>query len=127
MFLLAVMIMLSGFFILIPSLTYAFDFGIITGIKGPDGATNSLEDNIKTIFNLVIAVSEIAFIIMFLVGGIMYLTAGLSESQGEKARKLILDAVIGIVIVFTAWGVGTWFLTTLKGNSSTTATVTTTT
>ena len=74
----------------------------------------TIEQGIASIYNLIITISEVTFIIIFLVGGIMYLTSLGNEAQSEKAKKLLVDAVIGIVIVSAAWAVGSWIINNLQ-------------
>lgn len=71
--------------------------------------------SIGTIFNVVILIASIAFVVLFLVGGIQYLTASGNEEQSGKARKLLLDAIIGLIIVLAAWGLGGWIITQFTG------------
>lgn len=68
------------------------------------------EDTIRLAFNIVITVAGVAFVVLFLLGGVQYLTAAGNEDSTKKARQLMLDAAIGLVIVVTAWAVGTYVL-----------------
>lgn len=77
---------------------------------------------IQTVFNIVITISQVVFVILFLVAGIMYLTSAGNEEQTNKARKLMLDAVIGIIIVLASWAIGNWVIKELTGNSIETGT-----
>lgn len=119
---LAFLLILIGFLLYFKT-AYAFSFGggnVKISIGKPDAtpfAEGDLEGVVSKIFNVVIIISEIAFMVLLLVGGIMYLTAGLSESQGEKARKLMLDAIVGLVIVLASWAIGTWIITKLTTNT----------
>lgn len=79
---------------------------------------------IGTVFNVVITISEIAFVLLFLIGGIMYLTSMGDEEASKKAKKLLVDAVIGLVIVLAAWAIGTWILNQLKGKGGEPNTIT---
>lgn len=78
------------------------------------GSTKSLSDYINTAINLTTTIAQIIFIIMFLIGGIMYLTSAGNDDQAGKARKLMLNSVIGIVIVFAFYALGTWILGKFK-------------
>lgn len=52
-----------------------------------------------------IIVAAIGFgiaVIMLIWGGIMYMTAGGNDEKSTKARKLIINAIIGIAIIFAA-------------------------
>jgi len=64
-------------------------------------------------FNIIIMVSGIIFVLMLLIGGVLYLLAAGNEESAKKARQLMLDAVIGLVIVVTAWAVGNYVLQVL--------------
>lgn len=68
------------------------------------------------IFEIIIIVAGVAFVALFFVGGVMYLTSLGNEDGTKKARQLMLDAVIGLVIVVIAWSAGNWVLTLLKLN-----------
>jgi cytochrome bd-type quinol oxidase subunit 2 len=65
---------------------------------------------INTIFKIVIAAAGAIFILMFLFGGIQYLTSAGNEEGSTKARKLLVDAVVGLMIVLAAYAIGSWVL-----------------
>ena len=118
-----VIVIVSISLLLIPQKTYAYQFG--TGESAveisPDTyygeGDEGVDTLVETIFNAIITVSEIIFIVLFLIGGVMYLTSMGNEEQSSKARKLLLEAIVGLVIVLAAWAVGTWLLNRLKENS----------
>jgi hypothetical protein len=111
-----------------PTKSHAATFGSGSGsitIPEPDVKHKDIDDIVRTIYNTTITISGILFIILFLVGGIMYLTSGGSEENSGRARKLIIDAVIGLVIVLAAWAVSDWILSLLKGSGGDLSTPTT--
>ena len=65
---------------------------------------------ITTIFNFVITIGAIIFVILFLVGGIQYLTAAGDTEATGKAKKILVDAIIGLVIILAAWAIGNFIL-----------------
>jgi phosphatidylglycerophosphatase A len=71
---------------------------------------SSIQVAIGTIFNFVIIVAGVIFIILILVGGIQYLTAAGNEEGTTKAKKLIVDGIVGLVITLAAWAIGTFIL-----------------
>lgn len=83
------------------------------------GGFSSVNNIIGTIFNFVILIAGIAFVVLFLVAGIQYLTAAGNDDQTGKAKKLILDAIVGLVIVLAAWAVGNFILAKLGLNVDT--------
>jgi len=58
------------------------------------------------------------FVILFLVGGVQYLTSAGNEESATKAKKLLTDAVIGLVIVLASWAVANWILNGLGGEAN---------
>lgn len=87
-------------------------------LSRPSGVPYTFSDlntSISTIFNVVILVSGIIFVVLLLVGGIQYLTASGNEESSGKARKLLMDAIIGLVIVLAAWAIGGWIIQMLTG------------
>lgn len=74
------------------------------------GQFSDLGASIQTIFNFTILIVGIIFVILFLVGGVQYLTAAGNEEQTGKAKRLLVDAVVGLVIVLAAWAVGNFIL-----------------
>ncbi|TSC93247.1 MAG: Uncharacterized protein CEN89_151 [Candidatus Berkelbacteria bacterium Licking1014_7] len=73
---------------------------------------------IKKIFNIAISVSGVIFMIILLVGGIQYLTGAGNEEATGKAKKMMIDAAIGLLIVLSVWAIGTWVINALAGNST---------
>lgn len=90
------------------------------GATKPDTGITDINSGIKTAVNGIITISEIAFIVLFLVGGVMYLTSLGNEEHAQKARRLLLDAVIGLIIVLFAWAGSSWIIGVLSGSSSNT-------
>lgn len=85
------------------------------GATGPNvgGGFGTLGESINTIFTFVITIAGIIFVILFLVGGIQYLTAAGNEEQTGKAKRLLVDAIVGLIIVLLAWAAGNFILTRL--------------
>lgn len=92
--------------------------GVTDPTAGGTGFSN-LSTSINTIFNFVIVLAAIIFVIFFLVGGIQYLTAAGNEEATGKAKRLLVDAIIGLVIVLAAWAVGNFILDRLGVSVST--------
>lgn len=70
----------------------------------------NLDTAVRTIFNLAVGIAATIFIVMLLIGGIQYLTSMGNEEATTKAKKLLVDSVIGIVIVAVAYAGGDWIL-----------------
>jgi len=65
----------------------------------------SVDKLIQEAIRIIFAVGEIAFIIVLLVGGVMFITSGGNEAQSEKAKKLLTFAIIGIIVLLSAYAI----------------------
>lgn len=60
---------------------------------------------ISALIVLVLVVAALVFFFMLVLGGIRYITSGGDKSSTEAARSQITAALIGLVIVFSAWAI----------------------
>lgn len=92
---------------------YALDFW-----QNPvSGTFGNLGDAINTVFRVIVYAAAVIFLLLFIVGGIQYLTSAGNEEASGKAKKLLVDAIIGLIIVLLAWAAGTWILNQLGLNA----------
>jgi len=63
---------------------------------------------ITSIFRIITTISVILFVILLLIGGIQYLGSFGNEDGTTKAKKLMLDAVVGLFIVLAAAGIASF-------------------
>lgn len=70
----------------------------------------TFEQVINTGFRLTILVSGIIFVALILYGGVLYLTSVGDEDVVGKARRIIINGAVGLVIVLTSFAVGTYVL-----------------
>jgi len=57
---------------------------------------------LKNIEKIIAAIGFGIAVILLIIGGIQYMTAGGNPEKAEKAKKLMINAIIGIAIVFAA-------------------------
>ena len=79
-------------------------FALAAGENVEDGICNLL-NRIKTI--LIVVGVGIA-VILIIVGGIMYMTSQGDDEKAGKAKKLIINALIGVAIMLVALVLVTW-------------------
>lgn len=87
--------------------------GPVLNLKAPKSVGDkfdSLDHAIANGFQIVITVAGVLFMVLFLLGGMQYLAGAGNEETTKKARQLMLDSVIGLGIVVTAWAAGTYVL-----------------
>jgi hypothetical protein len=63
---------------------------------------NTLEDIINALTNLIIPVFILTFLAMLMFGAFTYLTAQGDDAKVEKAKKIIVTAIIGFVLAVLA-------------------------
>lgn len=77
--------------------------------------TDFLNTKVGQIVGLVLSFVGVVFLALMIYAGIRWMTAGGNESTISEAKSLILNAIIGIVVVFAAYAitdfVGTELLT----------------
>lgn len=64
-----------------------------------------LKQTVVNILNLVLGLLALIAVVMIIIGGFTWLTAGGNEEKVDKAKKIISAAVIGLIIVLLAWAV----------------------
>ena len=60
--------------------------------------------------------------LLIIYGGILWMTAMGKENQVEKAKNIIIQAVIGLVIVLAAYAITSFIGNQLTGSNSPTST-----
>jgi hypothetical protein len=63
----------------------------------------SLESLIQTVINAVLLIAGVVAVIYLIVGGYQYITSGGNAEQAQSGRTTVLNAIIGLVIIFAAF------------------------
>jgi len=85
----------------------------------PDAAIN-LSNNIDpkegavNIINLALTFLGLVALVIILIGGFKWMTAGGNEDKVGEAKKLLGAGIIGLVIVLAAWGIATYVIGTVN-------------
>lgn len=64
-------------------------------LLGPDGI-------IASIINIISIIVGIAAVIMIIIGGFKFVTSGSNPQEVEKAREIIIYAIVGLIVVAIA-------------------------
>lgn len=67
----------------------------------------------KNITNILAGIAQIVLVIMLMYGGVSYITSAGNEEQANKAKGVLTNAIIGIVIVGASWGIITYIISRL--------------
>jgi heme/copper-type cytochrome/quinol oxidase subunit 2 len=65
------------------------------------------------IINIILGFLGIVAVVIILLGGFKWMTAGGNEDKVGEAKKLIVAGVIGLVIILASFGIATFVLTQL--------------
>ena len=71
-------------------------------------ASQSLALEAGRITGVILSFLGVIFFILMIAGGIMWMTAGGADAKVATARKLITTAIIGLVIVLSAYAIATF-------------------
>lgn len=79
------------------------------------GYTTNLELTtiVANMINVILGLTGMAFVIILVYAGILYLTAQGEAKNVDKAKKLISGAVIGIIIIVSAYAIANYVFTAL--------------
>lgn len=77
----------------------------------------SPEDIVIDLINWILGILALIAVIFILIGGFRWMTAGGNEESVETAKKILISAIIGLVIVLAAWGIALYAVTVL-GNTT---------
>jgi hypothetical protein len=90
----------------------------------PNSAANlnvgnaSPEDIVVSVINWILGILALIAVIMILIGGFKWMTAGGNEEKVEGAKKLLIAAIIGLVIILAAWGISIYAISNLLNITS---------
>lgn len=74
-----------------------------------------LKDSINSIIQLILSFLGILAVIIILWGGFIWMTAAGDETKVEKAKKLIISGIVGIVIILSAYIIANFVITQVGG------------
>lgn len=60
---------------------------------------------ISSLIKLLLIVAAVVFFFMLVIGGIKWILSGGDKAKTEEARNQITAALVGLVIVFSAWAI----------------------
>lgn len=72
-----------------------------------------LPDVIGSIISVFLTLLGIIFLVLVLYAGWLWMTAGGDAKQVDKAKEIMLRAVVGLIILLAAYSISTFVITTL--------------
>jgi len=98
---------------LIKKVFYKIDTTTYPGVEGVKPGLDPYAGvkEIVGITNFVVSFISPIAVLVFMIGGVMYLTAGDDEEKTTKARRMMIAAGIGIVVIYGAFALVSTFIT----------------
>lgn len=82
---------------------------------GPGYKAVSLPTLIGSFIQILLGLTGIIFLIIVIYGGIMYMTAAGDGTKVDKAKKMITQSIIGLILIVGAYSISTFIIDQLKG------------
>lgn len=103
---LALFVTAFGFFIAYPSLaqTEGCPPGQVCTLDNPLGAIDTPQKLIGKVINSVLGVVGSLALLMFVYGGLTWMTSSGNAEKVKKGRDIIIWSAIGLAIIFSAYG-----------------------
>lgn len=77
----------------------------IGAIEQQTGGSSDLKELARTIINYVLGFLGLIAVAMVIYGGISYVTAAGEQSKVDNAKKVILYAIVGLIIVILSYAI----------------------
>lgn len=91
-----------------------YGFNDLNGMVGYNDNAPDLKQTAVNIVNLVLGFLGLIAVVIILIGGFKWMTAGGNDEKVGEAKKLLIAGLIGLVIILLAWGIATWVISTLQ-------------
>jgi len=101
-----------------PASTLAIDLNAPTANTIDTGVTEPLPELIVRVLNYLLGFLGLVAVIMIIYGGYTWMTAAGNEDKIDRAKKIILGAVIGLIIVMISWAIVFFVGNTFLNNGS---------
>jgi lysylphosphatidylglycerol synthetase-like protein (DUF2156 family) len=74
-----------------------------TGLSNTFGGATNLSSLILSVINIILALAGLIAVLVLIIGGFRYVTSFGNEEVTGQAKKMILNAIIGIIIIILAF------------------------
>ena len=85
---------------------------------GNAGASTPLPTLIGGLISVLLGSLGIVFVIFIVQAGIMYMTAAGDPAKVDKAKKMITQAVVGLIIIVAAYSISSFVINQIQGSLS---------
>ena len=82
-------------------------------------SSQDLKVTIQNIVRIVLGFLGILAVLLILYGGFVWMTSGGNADKISQAKKIIISAVIGLLLILTSYGIASFIINNLIGGTST--------
>ena len=93
------------------------NLNIAAGQAGYDPSVTSPESIIAKVISTALSFLGVIFLILMIYGGFLWMTARGNDQQVDKAKNVIIAAVIGLIIVVSAYAITYFVVSELGGET----------
>jgi hypothetical protein len=106
-------IAMATMLLMVPVMTFASD---VTGIgtANPGLGEADVKDIVKNIITVILGFLGLVSVVIILIGGFMWMTAGGNEERLQRA-EMDYNGVVGLIIILAAYAIASWVITTIQG------------
>ncbi|MFZ2681686.1 MAG: hypothetical protein WAZ14_01150 [Patescibacteria group bacterium] len=114
-FILGAALIATPFSVFAPQLFAATEAGALTdnldAVQSNTGLGNKeLDETLGLLINVLLGLLGIIFLVLVIYAGFLWMTAGGDEKNVAKAKQIIITAVIGLVILLSAYAISSFVL-----------------
>ena len=106
--------------VFVARLALAQDYGIEEVGKGLDNALPTTNEDIRVTIGRIIQFAlgflGIIALLIIIYAGFKWMTSGGDEAKIAEAKKTLINATIGLVIISSSWGLATWLISKIADN-----------
>lgn len=106
--------------VFVARLALAQDYGIEEVGKGLDNALPNTGEDIRVTIGRIIQFAlgflGIIALLIIIYAGFKWMTSGGDEAKISEAKKTLINATIGLVIISSSWGLATWLIGKIAAN-----------
>lgn len=100
--------------VVVPQLVLAQpDVGLGTIAGEIELGTQDIRVTVARIVNVAMGLLGIVAVVIILLGGFKWMTAGGNDEKVKEAKKLIVSGIIGLIIILTAYAIAQFVLNSL--------------
>jgi amino acid transporter len=87
-----------------------YDSSIAASLNTDINTPTTIGDWIGFIIRIVFVSAGVIFLILMLYSGFLWMTAGGNEETVKKAKRILVQAIIGVLLMFSAYAITTTIL-----------------